>query len=175
MIILEGPDGGGKSTLAKQLEAALDTTLWHPGGAVDDDLVREWMKQCEHKLNQGFMLDRTTHISEFVYGPIINDRDPVSFKDLMDFYRLCGDKGWKVVYCRPESVYSLNHTKAEHDTDEQIKAVEENHKRIVDIYDHIFLSSIGDTLRRQGSLFVYDYEQNGSFIQLMSFLRRKFQ
>lgn len=171
MIVLEGADGSGKSTLAKHLSDVLDKTLWHPGGAVDDDLVKEWMKKCEHKLDQGFLLDRTTHVSEFIYGPIINGREAVTFKEMMAFFRLCIEKRWKIVYCRPSSVLDLNHVKDDHDSNEQIEAVEKHHKRIVQIYDDIFLSSKSDFLRNEDCLFIYDYEQQSSFSQLVQFLK----
>jgi len=170
MIVLEGPDGSGKSMLGEHLSNILGREFWHPGGAVSDELVPEWMKKCEHKLEQGFILDRTTHISEFVYGPIINKREPVTFKDMTKFLKLCGEKNWKIVYCRPASVLDFNHTKSDYDTDEQIKAVEDNHQKIVAVYDELFCSPRSSFLEDQGCLFTFDYEQKGSFQQLLKFL-----
>jgi len=77
LIIVEGPDGGGKTVLAKSLSAV---TGWDIGGkVVDSDTkpmtdLRVW---TENNLDRGYhpgIYDRHRLISEPIYSTVIPDR-----------------------------------------------------------------------------------------------------
>lgn len=85
MIILEGPDGGGKTTLLKELLNLFPEIPVHerasrsgPDGGPVEDLyewaerdVTSWPKKGVH------FYDRHPLVSEYIYGPVIRERmDP---------------------------------------------------------------------------------------------------
>lgn len=109
MIIVEGPDGGGKTTLITMLAEALDlevepractsengidmTTL---ANWVDNDLVRSGRPRGLH--------DRYPLISEPIYGPLTRGRMADGFEDL-DWLSTClstfYDLQPTIIYCIP--------------------------------------------------------------------------
>lgn len=73
IVILEGPDGAGKSTLAKALQAEFPkSVLLHNGpqaGLSSTDLYNAYFTQLRKAAQQPVILDRCW-VSENVYGPI---------------------------------------------------------------------------------------------------------
>jgi hypothetical protein len=81
MIIVEGPDGAGKTTLIKQLQEAFqkaDIVLPIAPRVVSKDAeamvdLKEWTEQNTRKGFQPMIFDRHRLISEPIYGPILRD------------------------------------------------------------------------------------------------------
>lgn len=173
MIILEGPDGSGKSTLARILANVFDTEVFHPGGAPDPNLLKHKNLECISKLSEGFVCDRVNQISEYVYGPIMNDRQLFDINGVLEFCRLVEDNKWPLIYCRPEEIMDMEDNQTEEkgrDTAENTAKLKDRHRQIVQAYDGVFLDIIG-TLD-SNNFFVYDYTNPGEFKVLLKFLKQ---
>lgn len=167
MIVLEGPDGSGKSTLGRILANIYDTTLFHPGSAPSTEMLREVSTQCLHKLKQGFICDRVNQISEYVYGPIMNNRNLVSDYELKGFIDLCRSNFWPIIYCRPEGIEHMadNQTEdPERDTEENTAKLKLNHRALVERYDQAL------NFCDMEHVFIYNYKAKGELKRLLTFL-----
>lgn len=107
MIILEGPDGAGKSTLAQQLSADLNVPLHHSGGPPRD---RQEIIARQARMNKDLLAgvvkvyDRAPCISDPIYGPIIRGETPFD-----DYTHLALEFRMRlkvpVIYCRPRLAF----------------------------------------------------------------------
>ena len=71
IIVLEGPDGAGKSTLGRTLSAFLGVPLLHTGGPPETaEAFRDKMRSLESfiEVYKSLIIDRLPPISEHVYG-----------------------------------------------------------------------------------------------------------
>ena len=98
MIILEGCDNAGKSTLALQL--AEDLKIFHarsfkkPKSLQDILSHHRWLSECPAQV----VTDRHPTISELVYGPIIRQN---TLSCLTEAKRVASLQTTYLVYCRP--------------------------------------------------------------------------
>lgn len=72
LIILEGPDGGGKSVMASKIHDEFELPIIHPGKpplleSETSGLVFQQLIRAMHK-SKWFVYDRCTSLSEFVYS-----------------------------------------------------------------------------------------------------------
>ncbi len=141
MIILEGADRSGKTTLGKKLSEKLGLRYVHPGGRpkTENERLYNLSEQflCAHIRHNPMIYDRVTCIS-----------DPIYRKDLMNpLAKVFRDAMMNIpytflIYCRPpdaELAKILDTKVTEHDTEEHLLSVKENWKSIVDDYDSTLL------------------------------------
>lgn len=134
-IILEGPDGLGKSSLSKELSRDLHKLVfWSAGPPGTFDAVR---KCCEDQFNmKNKIFDRVTCISERCYNMNISTRH----KKLLHKFRNATIKNSIVIYCTalvPEADDGLRnkeHDKMVRDNFEEIKR---RYKNLMSIIPHI--------------------------------------
>ena len=101
MIIVEGPEGSGKSMLAAKLSAKFGIPVVHSGGPpVDSDEINSRI-EAEDRGHQTAILDRCTPISELVYGSVIEGEPRIPTYMLYAVLKTWADQGWTLVYCRP--------------------------------------------------------------------------
>jgi thymidylate kinase len=98
IIVVEGPDGAGKSTLMGELAkhpAINSFTVWHAGGPVRS--VVDYQQRIEYiKLHANMIMDRIPCLSELVYCSILGRSLPVPANRLWnDLVRL----NPIIVYC----------------------------------------------------------------------------
>lgn len=150
MIILEGPDNSGKSTLAAKLKRDTGLPVIHSVKPKED---MSSIQVYHHCLNQVApkdtlsILDRVTAISESIYGPICRGKSALGMyqKDaLLDIWQ----RPYTIIYCRPD-----DETILENGGRPQMPGVLENHKRIIDAYDTFM-----DDLMRFGCPLVFWYD-----------------
>ncbi len=132
MIILEGMDGTGKSTLAKRMILP----VLHPGAPPKTvALEKLFFMDQQNKAELPIIYDRVTCISQQVYRKRMFDKyyiDPLN--------RLIQSARVVVVYCRPPDEVVLNidnHTVSEHDTPEMLQLVKDNAALFLESYDKL--------------------------------------
>lgn len=159
IIILEGPDGAGKSTLAKELYAVLsqedDTTIVHHGPYKNIDgpeLSKLYFASMLPAItyDKHVILDRSWY-SEPVYAEVYRDaksRITPSMRRMLERCALA--KGAVVIYCRPPTEACLEAFGARDeylDSTTQLKAVAEKYDDWYDNFDGM-------------PVFEYDYTQH---------------
>jgi alpha-ketoglutarate-dependent taurine dioxygenase len=138
LIILEGPDGGGKTTLASTLRLAIDDYLWiirtnskphHPYEMVE---IADWLKKVPPRLI--LVCDRHPYISEEIYDPVLRSGRPMiteSQAGMMALANYLADV--LIVYCRPpEEVLEVSSKK-----NVQMEGVNENLGQLISAYDRL--------------------------------------
>lgn len=146
IIILEGPDGVGKSTLAKRLTS--EHLIVHGGGPVKDMAGVE--QRCQNMIDHArvpnsrvYVYDRHTMISELVYGKVLRGESLVNIDQSIEFF-------WNVrptiVFLFPgksdlalrmkENAISLAKEKA-HKSQAHTESVVQNYDRLVKAYGDI--------------------------------------
>jgi thymidylate kinase len=89
MIIIEGPDDSGKTTLGQMIREAFDYTLIHSPGILKHEetfVERKFWYDALIK-TKNIVLDRCFYISEFVYGPIIRNETKIERAEMKDYIR----------------------------------------------------------------------------------------
>lgn len=108
MIIVEGPDGAGKSTLIKRMADALDLPIAPRVVSKTAEALVDLKVWVEENLNQGFqpmIYDRHRLISEPIYGPILRKEQERGFSDFNWLQRQLDGLYYHVqpfiIYCLP--------------------------------------------------------------------------
>ena len=106
MIIVEGPDGSGKSTFIREFQAV--THLPVAPRVVSKDAqamvdLRTWVAENVRAGWQETIFDRHRLISEPIYGPILRKQPEPGFSSLSWFYAMLE----QFYACRPIIVYCL--------------------------------------------------------------------
>lgn len=151
MIIVEGPDNSGKSTLVKYLADKYKLEVLQPLSKGPPSNIEELYSntkslilQAIHK-GRGCIVDRMPLIGESIYGPICREKDlwvpyfdykvrlQKSINTLEPFY----------IYCRPTDGMILDmttHQVKEYDTEEHLNKIKQNKRLILDAYDNYFVN-----------------------------------
>lgn len=173
MIIVEGPDNSGKSTLISNLMADLNLTLAKslesgpPKTAMDLYNRSVYLiEQAIMRKNKNIIADRSSIICESIYGPLCRGKDlwvdliekkidvVSSLNALNPFY----------IYCRPPIIRMqefVNHNIKSYDTEEHLSAIEKKSSYIIKAYDNYF-ATMNPYL-----YYVYDYTQKDSYNNLI--------
>lgn len=107
MLIVEGPDGSGKSCLVRRLSHDLRLPIAPRVVKSDTTAMVDLAAWTESNIDQGFqrvIFDRHRLISEPIYGPVLRGRQVAKFMDL----GWMGDMTWRfyalnpiIIYCMP--------------------------------------------------------------------------
>lgn len=101
IIILEGPDGAGKTTLAKQLAEAFQLRIHHEGPPPKNvSVLQHYGRILDAARGQNVVFDRL-YVGERVYGPIVRGEDRLGG----DGYKRMRQLSWAVgaleILCLP--------------------------------------------------------------------------
>lgn len=133
MIILEGPDNAGKTTLAKKLASFLHMKVLHSGGPCIQSEMTSRMTSILESRNT--IWDRVPCISEPVYGPIIRNADIFMGTTWLD-QLLVRDPF--IIYCRtPTYIMIRGHEFKPHEDEEHIREVKLNALKLIHAYDQM--------------------------------------
>lgn len=137
-IILEGPDGAGKSRLAQDLGYVFRSRVIHTGGAntSEEDLVLRMLTIQSEAVRGAVIFDRVPQISDRIY------KEALGVPQLLSEHILTSE----LVSLRPTIVYvrrinpedmlgSILDVKKEHKPPEYLEQVKRNHPKIVELYD----------------------------------------
>ena len=148
-IILEGIDGTGKSTLALALAEKLGFAIVHAGGppGSDSEAIRCCVSQQDYIDSGDWILDRVTPISRQCYELHIGDDHRMELQTSLK--RMLDDV--VVIWC---DTNVRHHEVKEHDTEEHIKHIADNHDEIQRNYINMM-----DSLAERGyAVLHYDYQ-----------------
>lgn len=139
MIIVEGFDCSGKTTLANKIGALLKWPVMHTGGPTTDEAdVMRCLHRSVTRFSKQVVQDRTTHISESVYSMTEFPRKAAlainALREIPPFVML--------VYCRPSPEFLVSALKDEHrhevwDTDAHMERVVANARQMIAFYDTV--------------------------------------
>lgn len=137
MIIIEGPDGAGKSTLIRRLQDENPELQLAPractslGGPLHGDALLEWLR--DYGAMYGYIYDRHPCISGAVYGAVRADPPDASLRGRLNGLIWEIHENARVIYCRPprhEIVKAVNDTA-------QLEGVSRQIHSIIDTYDAV--------------------------------------
>lgn len=100
IIIIEGPDGSGKTTLANQLSRQTGYKIIHrtrPKTEEDKAIMMDEYLQAIRSM-ENMIFDRCWY-SEMVYGPVMRGASVISYSQMYDLERQLAEVGAMIIYC----------------------------------------------------------------------------
>lgn len=148
IIVLEGPDNSGKSVLARYIAEQINFPLIiSEGSGKANGEINERIRRYNRL--QTAVFDRHPCVSQVLYDVHVRHQHVSVNEDLLLMFY---DLQPLFIYCRGRGLEQ--HIVKEHDTQEHLKAVEENHPRLCSAYDewakvnaHVFYR-VGDSMRQ---------------------------
>lgn len=177
ILILEGPDNAGKSTLGQRLSVDLQMDLIHPGGPPKN--IVEVIARCQEQsatfqlsTEVDFIYDRITCISDSIY------RGRSEYSRIFEIYQgqLKSAKNVIIIYCRPSDARLKNfddHIQKDHEDAAVVQHAKDNVDRIVEEYDYLMEMFAKD---RHYTIIRYDFEkdqQSKGYMAMLSLLQSR--
>ena len=100
IIIIEGPDGAGKTTLANLISKQTGYQLLHRTQPKNEEDKKRMMDEYIQVLKAGknVIMDRAWY-SELVYGPVMRDASVLTYPQMYELEKLAAKNGAIVIYC----------------------------------------------------------------------------
>jgi cytidylate kinase len=158
IIVVEGPDNAGKTTLAQQIAKDLKAVLIkveRPKRAIDLVAYQGLLHKAA-EYSGAVVADRHVAISEPIYGTIIRGGHELKPEDIM----LCMAELDVVIYCRPFRDKIIGSIRSR----PQMDGVVENTRAIIDAYDEFF-NPAGWDHRAKLAVFNYEHQKTEDLIQ----------
>lgn len=179
MVIVEGPDGAGKTKLCKAISKHFDLEIVAPqkNGQMPIVPVRNRVYRALGKAVQGHkpakIYDRL-YLSELVYGHVIRGETAFSEPEKAFIDKVILSLGCPVVFCIPDYDTCVENLEKV----DQMKGVKENFEAIYEMYSRFADAWISAPAVRGGSgAIVHDYEVEVSKDNVMGhidgYLRRR--
>lgn len=176
MILVEGPDNSGKSTLIEQLAKEFDLFKCdrpHGPPKTPEELLNRTLDVQNFYKSKMVIMDRNPVIGESIYGPILrghnmwDDLDEKMNCEAELFSKLLSGTIF-LIYCRPprETLLDLStHQVKDYDTREHLESLSKNKSKIVDAYDSCML---------KWATYIYNYKNPLALKDLISTIRKEY-
>ena len=147
MIVLEGPDNAGKSTLGKQLSERFGVDVHHSSNPkMTYAELRDKMREVINDPRRDAIYDRVPLISEGIYGTLLRGVNRFNCHEGSGLWQLFAAARPLIIYCRPnDSTLSVGLEFKPDETEDHIKAVKEKHLHIAHAYDELMASMAHQT------------------------------
>lgn len=177
MILVEGPDNSGKSTLVRQLIKEFDLlecSRPHGPPKTPTELLSRATSILLKQDDKKYITDRHPLFGEDIYGPILRNRNmwteiQEEYDRLKNMLLTSSTEGLTyIIYCRPpdEVVLNLNtHEVKDYDTPQHLKALYHNADKVLKAYDEK-IEPLAD--------FTYNYKDKYSYDLLITQLRKEY-
>lgn len=99
VIVIDGPDGSGKTTLAKKLADITGYTYAHFSYPTSDWERKQMVDKYKEMIKRSCVIFDRSWYSEMVYGPIMRGESCVSRVDMQDLELLLAKYGGIIIYC----------------------------------------------------------------------------
>ena len=177
MIIVEGPDNSGKSTLVSQLSKEFNLLVAErPHGPPKsvEDLIDRATKLLLKQDKKRYIIDRHPIFGEDIYGPILRghnkwlENEDIHYSLVSLLKHSQERKSTFIIYCRPPDEVVLNlstHQVKDYDTKEHLKSLEEKASEVLKAYDSKMDSWAN---------FKYNYKDPNSYELLINTLRKEY-
>lgn len=100
IFIIEGPDGAGKTTLARQLAKDYDLEYHHEGPPPTDKVTQYYINLLLDAKDKRIIFDRLA-LGEMVYGPILRGRNALGVDGWNKFVNVMVDVKAHHIVCLP--------------------------------------------------------------------------
>ena len=152
ICILEGPDGGGKTTLAKHLQEHHGFQYVHTGPPESDKVLEAYGKTLydASRAPRDTVIDRL-HVGERIYGPTLRNQDRLGRAGEILIHRLISAYGARLIFCLPPYNAAFTNWRKKHREGAELVKQEQTYERIYKAYQ--------ETVRDPfyGSVSWYDY------------------
>lgn len=133
VIILEGPDGGGKTTIANKYAEDFGGVVIHEGPPPPgtSDLLTYYSDKlraaCES--NMGLVIFDRLYLGEHVYGPVHRDQDRLGKAGVQRMCNMCIALGVEQFICLPPyAIARANYQRKMKEADDYLKNVDKWHE-----------------------------------------------
>jgi hypothetical protein len=132
LIILEGPDGGGKTTLVKELIRLLPNYNYVNSGG-PEKYPGEINERCARYAQYigNYIFDRHPCVSQVAYR-LIHEQTMPDARWIEEFY----NSGVFIIYCRPPTIDVTHTATGEWDTPDYIAAINAKYPALLEWYDN---------------------------------------
>lgn len=162
MIIVEGPDGAGKTTLIKSLQEltgfeVAPRVVSKETKALFD--LQVWVEENLDTGDQDIIYDRYRLISEFIYGPVLRVQQQPGFTDLdwtLNMLSQLYELEPIIIYCLPPLDVVKANLANDPDNTQVVNHIEQ-------IYTAYLQRASLDVIMRPTRTILYDYTEDGQY------------
>lgn len=171
MIIVEGFDMSGKTTLAGKISERLGWPVLHTGGPTRDEAdVVACLVRSRQRMQRKCVQDRVTHVSESVYSMTEFPRKAALALDAIREI----PPSVMFIYCKPPPPFLLRAMKDEHvakahDTNDLLDRIEREAAEMIAFYDTVVAM-----VARRVDVIYYNRCQEGDLERVMQLVEERF-
>lgn len=136
IYILEGPDGGGKTTLAEKLSAMTRIKITHFSYPKDEEEKARMLIMYQDLLKSASnaIIDRCWY-SDMAYGPVMRGAATITYPQMYELERMAANKGAMIIYCTDSKTALW--TRATHRGEDYMTS-REQFNQVCDNYEELF-------------------------------------